>query len=98
MKVRTEPCTSDNLLAALAALAIPHRLRVIAALASGGRNYLSRFVRDIGISRPVTQWSAGGEIDAEMAASVGMGVVLVPLAVPWDVFVRYVMALGDRWW
>jgi hypothetical protein len=51
---------------------------------------------------PLPQWWAGGEIAPEMAASivaVGMGVVLVPLAVPWRyVLVRYVMAPGDRWW
>jgi len=32
----------DHLLAVLAALANPHRLRVIAALATGGRNYVSQ--------------------------------------------------------
>ena len=45
--------TGDQLLAVLAALANPHRLRVIAALASGGRNYVSRLAREIGISRPL---------------------------------------------
>ncbi|HLZ82398.1 MAG TPA: winged helix-turn-helix domain-containing protein [Caulobacteraceae bacterium] len=43
----------DQLLAMLAALASPHRLRIIAALASGGRNYVSRLAREIGISRPL---------------------------------------------
>ena len=37
----------------LAALASPHRLRIVAALATGGRNYISRLARDIGISRPL---------------------------------------------
>ena len=37
----------------LAALANPHRLRIIAALAAGGRNYVSRLAREIGISRPL---------------------------------------------
>ncbi len=37
----------------LAALASPHRLRIIAALASGGRNYVSQLAREIGISRPL---------------------------------------------
>ena len=37
----------------LAALASPHRLRIIAALSSGGRNYVSRLAREIGISRPL---------------------------------------------
>ena len=43
----------DRLLAILAALANPHRIRVIAALAGGGRNYVSRLAREIGISRPL---------------------------------------------
>jgi len=43
----------DRLLARLAALANPHRLRIIAALASGGRDYVSRLAREIGISRPL---------------------------------------------
>lgn len=43
----------DAMLAALSALANPHRLRIIAALASGGRNYVSQLARDIGISRPL---------------------------------------------
>ncbi len=43
----------DQLLAALAALANPHRMRVVAALAGGGRNYVSQLARDIGISRPL---------------------------------------------
>ena len=42
----------DQLLATLAALANPHRMRVVAALA-GGRNYVSRLAREIGISRPL---------------------------------------------
>ena len=45
--------TGDALLAMLAALANPHRLRIIAALSAGGRNYVSRLAREIGISRPL---------------------------------------------
>lgn len=45
--------SGDQLLAMLSALANPHRLRVIAALSSGGRNYVSRLAREIGISRPL---------------------------------------------
>ncbi|WP_229417514.1 ArsR/SmtB family transcription factor [Pseudoduganella buxea] len=37
----------------LAALANPHRLRILAALATGGRNYVSQLAREIGISRPL---------------------------------------------
>lgn len=43
----------DRLLATLAALANPHRMRVVAALAGGGRNYVSQLAREIGISRPL---------------------------------------------
>lgn len=43
----------DRLLAVLAALASPHRLRIVAALAAGGRNYISQLAREIGISRPL---------------------------------------------
>jgi DNA-binding transcriptional ArsR family regulator len=49
----TPSTDGDQLLAILAALANPHRLRVIAALATGGRNYVSQLARDIGISRPL---------------------------------------------
>ncbi|RJG15238.1 ArsR/SmtB family transcription factor [Massilia cavernae] len=41
------------MLAMLSALANPHRLRIIAALAEGGRNYVSQLAREIGISRPL---------------------------------------------
>lgn len=41
------------MLAVLAALANPHRMRIIAALESGGRNYVSELARVIGISRPL---------------------------------------------
>jgi DNA-binding transcriptional ArsR family regulator len=43
----------DRLLAMLSALANPHRLRIVAALAVGGRNYVSQLAREIGISRPL---------------------------------------------
>ena len=48
-----DPLTGDQLLAILAALANPHRLRVIAVLSAGGRNYISQLAREIGISRPL---------------------------------------------
>lgn len=44
--------TGDELLRALTALANPHRLRIVAALA-GERNYVSRLARELGISRPL---------------------------------------------
>lgn len=43
----------DQLLAMLSALANPHRLRILAALTTGGRNYVSQLAREIGISRPL---------------------------------------------
>ena len=46
--------TGDELVALLAALASPHRMRVMAALA-GGRNYVSQLARDLGISRALLQ-------------------------------------------
>ena len=45
--------TGDQLLSVLAALANPQRLRIIAALHSKGRNYVSQLAREIGISRPL---------------------------------------------
>jgi DNA-binding transcriptional ArsR family regulator len=47
---RTE---GDRFLATMAALANPYRIRVVAALAGGGRNYVSQLAREIGISRPL---------------------------------------------
>src|SRR5471030_1520547 len=47
------PVSGDQLLAALAALANPHRLRIVAALTSDGRNYVSQLAREVGISRPL---------------------------------------------
>ena len=52
MKDRLPP-DGDRLLAMLAALANPHRLRVIAALSVQGRTYISQLARQIGISRPL---------------------------------------------
>jgi DNA-binding transcriptional ArsR family regulator len=45
--------TGDQLLSKLAALANPHRLRVVAALAANGRTYVSQLARELGISRPL---------------------------------------------
>ena len=54
MKSRNDGTTEgDQLLAILAALASPHRMRIVAALAGGGRNYVSQLAREIGISRPL---------------------------------------------
>ena len=45
--------SGDRLLAALAALASPPRLRIVAALKADGRNYVSQLAREVGISRPL---------------------------------------------
>ena len=45
--------SADQLLAVLAALASPQRLRIVAALKSNGRNYVSQLAREVGISRPL---------------------------------------------
>jgi predicted transcriptional regulator len=45
--------TGDQLLATLAALANPHRLRIVASLTRDGRNYVSQLARELGISRPL---------------------------------------------
>ena len=47
------PINGDQLLAVLAALASPQRLRIIAALKVEGRNYVSQLAREVGISRPL---------------------------------------------
>jgi DNA-binding transcriptional ArsR family regulator len=49
-----EQLTGDALIEMLGALASPHRLRVLAALA-GGRVYVSQLARDLGISRALLQ-------------------------------------------
>jgi DNA-binding transcriptional ArsR family regulator len=46
--------SGDRLVEVLAALASPHRLRVLGALA-GGRVYVSQLARDLGISRALLQ-------------------------------------------
>jgi predicted transcriptional regulator len=45
--------SGEHLLAVLAALSNPHRLRIVAALQTNGRNYVSQLAREIGISRPL---------------------------------------------
>ncbi|WP_460068163.1 ArsR/SmtB family transcription factor [Streptomyces sp. YKOK-I1] len=46
--------TGDRLVQILATLANPHRMRIVAALA-GGRDYVSRLARELGISRALLQ-------------------------------------------
>lgn len=49
---RWETPTGDDLVRALAALANPHRLRLVAALVAG-RVHVSQLARDVGLSRPL---------------------------------------------
>jgi predicted transcriptional regulator len=69
-----EPFTGgDALLRALATLANPHRLRIVATLAEE-RNYVSRLARDLGISRALLQvhlrkLEAAGLVSASMEVS-----------------------------
>ena len=51
--VPTPPVSGDLLLLQLAALASPHRLRILAALHQNGRNYVSRLARELEMSRPL---------------------------------------------
>lgn len=53
MKTKSHVPDGDRLLAMLSALANPHRLRIVAALDSSGRNYVSQLARELGISRPL---------------------------------------------
>ncbi|HUJ25867.1 MAG TPA: winged helix-turn-helix domain-containing protein [Myxococcales bacterium] len=52
MKARSHSA-GDRLLSSLAALANPHRMRIIGLLATDGRNYVSQLAREVGISRPL---------------------------------------------
>src|ERR1700741_970208 len=45
--------TGDDLLRLLAALANPHRLRIVAVFAVRGRHHVSELARLVGISRPL---------------------------------------------
>jgi len=53
VKAKTAIPDGNQLLAMLAALSSPHRLRIVAALHAGGRNYVSQMARDLGLSRPL---------------------------------------------
>jgi predicted transcriptional regulator len=51
--------SGDHLLTALAALAHPHRLRILAILTVEGRRYVSQLAREMGISRPLLKIHLG---------------------------------------
>ena len=52
--MRPSNLTGDDLVRTLAALANPHRLRIVAAL-TAGRNYVSQLARELHMSRPLLQ-------------------------------------------
>ncbi|HZM78289.1 MAG TPA: winged helix-turn-helix domain-containing protein [Candidatus Limnocylindrales bacterium] len=51
MKARS--MTGDELLRVFSAMASPQRMRILAALAEGGRNYVSQLARDLDMNRPL---------------------------------------------
>lgn len=53
MQDEPQEIPGDQLLAVLAALSNPHRLRIVAHLQSGGRQYVSQLAREMGMSRPL---------------------------------------------
>ena len=61
--------TGDQMLAMLAALANPHRLRIVATLRAHGRNYVSQLARQVGISRPLLHLHLQKLEDAGLVAS-----------------------------
>ncbi len=61
--------SGDQLLAMLSALANPHRLRIVAALAANGRNYVSQLAREVGISRPLLHLHLQKLEEAELVTS-----------------------------
>lgn len=72
--MKSKNLTGDELLAALGALSNPHRLRIVAALAAGGRNYVSQLARELNISRPLLhlhlqKLEAAGLVTSQMELS-----------------------------
>ncbi|MEU6857258.1 winged helix-turn-helix domain-containing protein [Glycomyces sp. NPDC046736] len=81
-----EPLTEEALLAACAALANPHRLRILGALADG-RQYVSLLARELGMSRPLLHMhlqklQAAGLVRGELALGEGGKAVKYFEAVP----------------
>jgi predicted transcriptional regulator len=71
--VETSDLTGDALLQVLATLANPHRMRVVAALATE-RNYVSQLARELDISRALLQvhlrkLEAAGLVSADIEVS-----------------------------
>lgn len=86
------PPTGDELVALLAALASPHRLRILAALAPG-RSYVSELARRLQMNRPLLymhlqKLEAAGLVTGELVTAPDGSSVkyvqAVPFAVPLD--------------
>lgn len=65
--------SGDDMVEVLAALANPHRLRMLGLLESG-RNYVSQIARDVGLSRPLVHMhlqklEAAGLIEGNLEVS-----------------------------
>lgn len=70
---RPDDPDGDTLLAVLAALANPHRMRIVAAL-HAGTNYVSQLARELGLSRPllhmhVQRLEAAGLVTSETSVA-----------------------------
>lgn len=53
MKGSGDPPSGDRLLELFATLANPHRMRILATLARGGRRYVSQLARELDMGRPL---------------------------------------------
>ncbi|WP_035749092.1 winged helix-turn-helix domain-containing protein [Glycomyces sp. NRRL B-16210] len=87
-EIPPETMTGAALLAACSALANPHRLRILGALADG-RQYVSRLARDLGMSRPLLHMhlqklQAAGLVTGELELSEDGKAVKYFEAVPFD--------------
>jgi predicted transcriptional regulator len=67
--MKDQRISGDRLLTMLAALANPQRLRIIAALQSDGRNYVSQLAREVGMSRPLLHLHLQRLEEASLVAS-----------------------------
>lgn len=84
----TSSTGGDELVRIFAALANPHRMRVVAALA-GGRNYVSRLARELGISRALLQvhlrkLEAAGLVSSDLELSADGKALKFYEVVPFD--------------
>lgn len=83
------PLTGDELVSLLAALASPHRLRILAALAHG-RTYVSELARRLGMNRPLLymhlqKLDAAGLVTGELVTAPDGSSVKYVQAVPFAV-------------